>query len=59
MISNDKTDTQLVTYTYLIFEKSGIFMDGLKVWNAKIAQDHIFTSFKTHIREEYLDLQEV
>ena len=59
MISNDKTDTQLVTYAYLIFQKSGIFMDGLKSWNTKTAQDCTFVNFKFHMRKEYLDSQEV
>ena len=59
MTSNDKTDKQLVTYVYLIFQKSGIFMNGLKLWNKKTAQDSTFTNFKTPLRKEYSDLQEV
>ena len=58
MIGNDKTDKQLVTYAYLIFQRSGIFMDGLNAWNAKGSQDKIFTNFKCHMRKNYLDLQE-
>ena len=59
MIGNGKTDTQLVTYAYLIFQKTGIFMEGLKSWNAKPTADRTFVNFKMHMRSEYLDLQEV
>ena len=34
-------------------------MDGLKSWYDKTAPDHIFANFKTHMRNEYLDLHEV
>ena len=59
MINNSKTDTQLVTYAYLIFQKSDIFMDALTIWNIKIASDRTLANLRTHIRKEYLDLQEV
>ena len=59
MINNNKTDTQLVTYAYLFFQKAGILMDALKTWNTKIAADCTFTNLKTYMRKEYLDLQEV
>ena len=35
LLGNGKTNTQFVTYAYLIFQKTGIIMDGLKVWNSK------------------------
>ena len=59
MINNDKMDTQLVTYVYLIFQKSSIFMDSLTAWNMKIASDRTFANLKIHMRKDYLDLQEV
>ena len=59
LLSNAKTDTQLVTYAYLIFQKTGIFMDGLKKWNSKPPVDKTFASFKVHMRQEYSDLQDI
>ena len=59
LLGNGKNDTQLVTYAYLIFQKTGIFMDGLKSWNSKASNLKTFTSFKIHLRKEYSDLQEV
>ena len=51
MLNNDKTDTLLVTYAYLIFQKADIFMDELASWNAKTASDFTFTNFETHMRK--------
>ena len=59
LLDNGKTDTQLVTYAYLIFQKTGIFMDGLKSWNSKASNLKTFKNFKIHLRKEYSDLQEV
>ena len=59
LLGNGKTDTQLVTYAYLIFQKTGIFMDGLKVWNSKASNLKTFVNFKVHMRKEYSDLQDV
>lgn len=59
LLDNGKTDTQLVTYAYLIFQKTGIFMDGLKAWNSKASNLKTYTNFKIHLRKEYSDLQEV
>ena len=56
LLNNAKTDTQLVTYAYLICQKMGIFMDGLKNWNSKPLVDRTFTLFKLHMRQEYSDL---
>ena len=56
MLNNNKTDTQLVTYAYLIFQKTGVFMDGLKSWNEKDVADRTFTKFKLHMCKEYLAL---
>ena len=50
---------QLVTYAYLIFQKTGIFMEGLKVWNSKASNLKTFGNLKLHMRREYSDLQEV
>ena len=50
---------QLVDMSYLIFQKSGIFMDSLLRWNKKSSAPHTFTNFKAFMRDEYLALQEV
>ena len=56
MLNNRKTDTHLVTYKYLIFQKkTGIFMDGVKLWCGKTD----LVNFNMHMRSEYLALQEV
>ena len=59
LLENAKTDTQLVTYAYLIFQRTGIFMEGLKKWNSKASRDKSFANFKIHMRQEYSDLQDV
>ena len=59
LLDNGKTDTQQVTYAYLIFQKTGIFMDGLKMWNSKPNNTKTFSNFRLHMRQEYLDLQDV
>ena len=59
LLENSKTDTQLVTYAYLIFQRTGIFMEGLKKWNSKPLCDRTFANFKLHMRQEYSDLQDV
>ena len=59
LIQNQSTDTQLVTYAYLVFQKTGIFMTSLKEWNAKPDADKTFVNFKVFMRQQYLDLQAV
>ena len=53
------TYAQLITYPYLIFQKSDTFMDCLKLWNVKPVGDTTFINLKEHMRQEYLALQEV
>ena len=59
LLGKHKTDTQLVDMSYLIFQKSGIFMDSLLRWNKKASVDQTFTNLKSFMRNEYLALQEV
>ena len=59
LLSNRKTDTQLVTYAYLCFQKVGIFQNSLLRWNAKLVADKTFALFKIFMRKEYLDLDAV
>ena len=59
LLNNGKTDKQLVTYAYLCFQKTGIFQNSLKDWNAKPLVDQTFDNFKTFMRKEYNDLQAV
>ena len=55
----ENTDTQLVTYAYLVFQKSGTFMNSLKEWNARSHVNKAFVNFKMFMRQQYLDLQAV
>ena len=59
LLNNARSDTQLVTYAYLIFQRTGIFMEGLKSWNSKASNLKTFKEFKKHMRQEYSDLQDV
>lgn len=59
LLQNTKTDTQLITYAYLVFQKTGIFMTSLKEWNAKIPALKTFAGFKLFMRQQYLDLDAV
>ena len=59
LISNEKTDTQLVTYAYLCFQKTGIFQTSLKEWNTRTQPQKTFALFKIFMRKEYRDLQAV
>ena len=59
LLQNPKTDTQLITYAYLVFQKTGIFMTSLKEWNAKIPASKTFAGFKLFMRQQYLDLDAV
>ena len=36
-----------------------MFMDTIKTWNMKISAYPTYANLKTHMRKEYLDLQEV
>ena len=59
LTSNAKSDTQLVNMAYLIFQKSGIFMNSLREWNKKTPADKTYVNMKSFMRNEYLQLQEV
>ena len=47
---NARSDTQLVTYAYLIFQRTGIFMQSLINWNLKADMDKTFPNFKAFMR---------
>jgi hypothetical protein len=59
LLTNPKTDTQLVTYAYLIFQKNTIFMQSLKEWNAKLPGGKTFMHFKIYMRSQYRELKAV
>ena len=59
LLDNPKSDKQLVIYAYLCFQKTGIFQQSLKEWNAKPVADQTFPNFKVFMRKEYMDLQAV
>ena len=59
LTKNTKTDTQLMNMAYLIFQKTGIFMDSLRRWNQKPPVDKNYPNLKVFMRKEHLDLQDV
>ena len=59
LLQNPKTDKQLVTYAYLIFQKSGIFMQSLKDWNVKLPGLQTFPNFKIFMRQQHRELKKV
>ena len=59
LIKNEKTDAQLVSYAYIVFQRTGIFMESLRQWNNKLPADKTFTNFKIFMHKESFDLQEV
>lgn len=52
LVGKGKTDSQLVDIAYIIFQKSGIFMEPLMQWNKRTATNN-YEDFKTFIQEEY------
>ena len=56
LTNHDKTDTQLCTMAYLIFQNTGIFMDSLKSWNQKPRVEQSYANMKMFMRREYLEL---
>lgn len=59
LLQNTKTDMQLITYAYLIFQRAGIFMTSLKEWNATPTASKTFPRFKIFMQQQYLDLEAV
>lgn len=59
MTGNDKSDGQLVSLSYLIFNLTNAYIDSLKIWNAKPKVDMTFSNFKLHLRTEYHSLRQV
>lgn len=59
LLRNSKTDTQLVIYAYLCFQKANIFQNSLIKWNARAAVNQTFSEFKLFMREEYQALEAV
>ena len=57
--SRIKTDSQLVDYAYLIFNRCQVFSDYLISWNKKDSADQTFGNMKLHMREAYLQLGQV
>ena len=54
-----KTDKQLVTYAYLIFQESGIFMQSLKDWNVQPPRTQFFLNFKVFMRRQHHEVKKV
>ena len=51
LLKHIKTDIQLITYTYLVFQKVGILMTSLKDWNAKKSTIKNSARFKIYTRQ--------
>ena len=51
LTGHEKTDTQLCTMAYLMFQNTGIFMDSLKLWNQKLRADQSYAIMKTFMRK--------
>ena len=57
---NAKTDNQLVQLSYMIFQKTGVFINTLTRWNErKGTEDNptTFTAFKSHMHTEHRTLK--
>ena len=54
-----KSDGQLTNISYINFNKPRIFMEFLKCWNRKEAEEKTFANFKVHICKEYNELKKV
>ena len=52
LLEKAKTDSQLVNYAYIVFQKSGLFKELLMRWN-KRTTNTIYADFKVFIQEEY------
>ena len=59
LLLNPKTDKQLVTYAYLIFQKSGIFMQSLKDWDVQPPRTQFFSNSKVFMRRQHREVRKV
>ena len=59
LLHNPKTDIQLVTYAYLIFQRNTIFMTSLKEWNTRLPGAKTFSHFKSFMQLQYRELKAV
>ena len=57
--NNDKTDKQLCQISYLIFNRTRVFLDSLKKWNAKTSDEKTYGQFKKYMQEEHHALKQV
>ena len=58
LLKKAKTDSQLVDFAYIIFQKSGLFMNALMHWN-KRTTNTTYADFRKFIQEEYHALDAV
>ena len=58
-IINPIDDRKKLQLSYCIFQKTGIFRDTLKTWNAKAAVEKTYANFKLFMRQEHADLTAV
>ena len=59
LLQNSKSNTQSITYTYLVFQKTGVFVTILKDWYVKIPALKTFAGSKVFMRRQYLNLKTV
>ena len=59
LTNNTKSDNQLVSIAYLIFSRCRVFIDTLKKWNSKQADEKTYLDMVIHMRDEHQALREV
>ena len=47
----------MVTYAYLVFQKTGVFMQSLKEWNTQSTTPKTFENFQRYMRSQYRELK--
>ena len=57
LLNNPKTDTQLVTYAYLVLQKTGVIIQSLKEWNNQSVTLKVFENFQKCTRSQYYELK--
>ena len=59
LIRRPITDRKKLQLVYCIFQKTGAFTDSLKTWNAKPQADKTYANFRTFMRSEHSELEDV
>ena len=59
LMNNPKTDKQLCSTAYTIFNRTGVFQNHLIAWNNKPDNDRTFSNMKLHTRASWEALKKV